>query len=1558
MIAAVRNHVQDAQSAMAGEHVETIAASQSRALSVKPVPTALGFCIPMNSCSGLAGVQASLALLQGGLAPCGADLLCTDALALCLELRGAECLNESVNMKRAPADVVLVIDTSYSMQGSIPDVQETVRQVFGALDEMDRLAVVKFSSEATVVRELAPRSDLADVEATCAQIRVDGQTNIEAGLKLGFQMFDQVQPFESMDNQGSSQTSFRHRMIMILSDGIPNHGLTSTESLCSLVSDLCKKCDGAVAVHALGFTDGHSVSVMSALPGAGSGAGKYYYLGTDFDIPASVGDCLGNIVPHACRDIRISLSVSEVDSKVWTSDGCRMYHAADSTNSHLPILGLQAVDDYCLGDLNCDERQTFLAVLPCGASRIRMQLFWQSDLGQQEIEEILNIGDATKHSICLQQAAFPKHPEAVAVAAHVLRLQVAAALTALAVGDISDDRYDPLHEAVHACLAILEEFSESSDVIFLEGMLQSLERDLGEALGDVRKHGNRDRERQGVLLSFAQEHLAMRSASSLTRCRTTYASHKQIQLRLRFLVSAAMAKTSTSSKAELVLLQDGLCETELECRRALEEQHCFVSLGGWRECVLGLGLFVHPRRLIDRRKGRAPEVDLVVDYVSAEAYNLGVSSTVQHLSAESELDEDHAEDEGFGESQTLLTSSSRRRINAWLPLYINATNWQTASTFAPSAFSLIATQLNSVFQPHDALKVCARLMCCAVVGFVRPGEGNVGPGGQQRGCLSHRAIQMYCDVHRLFLKMAETYPQIKVCALKHIKEFIEKPEKRTRGQTPDLGTLIAYLNILDSVSWDDLAPVFVPEMVRRAFARFSEPLLPERCASTKELITRFDALEPEHGLVILFNKVFNTMVARPTVPWNRPSPEDHSASAKPLSSQEVCEMYDRCWGQLPPERCDMVFAEAKRIQSIGSVADVLQELLPFPHSRMETCELILWAAKYGASNKPIDDIPDLKNMKLDLSQELQKIMTQKKKLEAEVIQHMKLGFSHADCFQMLLRHTTILTKSIKVDNNGSKGSHRFASREEACAFAARCRQRAAEAIVARAEAAGKKPPSSISAAEELSPQDLLAADNVANAHKDAFQLDIVLTQGVEAEACARRFMITVEYRQLCGRLTTGKDIREQIATLTGLDANRLRVIMHGARKAEIWQPSEFEQQCGDDEDDQQRSDHEDDQEDEPITLYIKERRAVPIAIPHCLTVVRPTPKCLASSEDNVDDISTHDGSAHCNGLSNSAPLALWQLHNGCAPQVLSIGWKQRGGKKPGNGWHKARQRGGKTYTMDIGAAIARETTFAGINQYCVAVEDSRHVGVLLGLLELLSCRTAVVICAGGSLRSLRHELISAGAQIEEETDSEGSASSLLIRSNRLHLVEERSLPPSQPCEEWTSGESNSAPLDSAPLEEFTVDAPQAVKGAGLVVVWGPLHEAASLARVLWAVRADAAKGSCLPQVWHLMLDYVPVLAESEEHRAAVLEALPDGSRKLNKELKLLGCPEAQVVPSGGCLLGPEQDLAITKLPTLLNFGLRNVRRGFVVRLQQRLGLQVPEVSYRALAKILGFAEGK
>jgi hypothetical protein len=149
------------------------------------------------------------------------------------------------------------------------------------------------------------------------------------------------------------------------------------------------------------------------------------------------------------------------------------------------------------------------------------------------------------------------------------------------------------------------------------------------------------------------------------------------------------------------------------------------------------------------------------------------------------LDRDDTEVEDKHET---LKSSARGRVNAWLPLYINATNWKFSKAWAPSAFSIIATQFNDLFQPIHALRVCSKLMIQSVVKCMIEDER-----------ISEKAIQMYCDVHRLLLEMASEYPELVTKAEEELEGFIKSSKNRSRAKTPDLGDLIMCLTVTSMI---------------------------------------------------------------------------------------------------------------------------------------------------------------------------------------------------------------------------------------------------------------------------------------------------------------------------------------------------------------------------------------------------------------------------------------------------------------------------------------------------------------------------------------------------------------------------------------------------------------------------------------------------------------------------------------------------------------------------------------------------------------------------------------
>jgi hypothetical protein len=637
-------------------------------------------------------------------------------LILCLEVvAGCDPMQES---ERDPIDVVLVIDTSGSMGGVIQQVQEACFQVFTALKDFDRIALVGFCHEAKVLLPLTRKADVLDFTAVRTNIRAGGGTNVEVGLREGLLQLKESSTFASLSRAlfgaRESASNTGPAMLIVLSDGHPGSGERNGEALAEMLRQLSSQyCPGRdVTVHSLGFTEHHSVALMSALPRGSTGSpGSYYYLGTDADMTASVGDCLGGgCASRPCRDLAFQLSQVNPGESYPTNlqDVCCFGRATADGSSLLALTPLEGSNSTRPPQtLQALERHCEIFVLPPDMRAASLQLTWQSNVGPESLSAQIALEHGFECVSLMNDngcGEVPEGIEALTVGAHVLRLHVAAALSVLAVGgdDISQ-RYSGLHNTVLQYLERLEivagESAADSDVIFIEGMLQALERDLGEALSSGSRQAGSSAERKGVLLSFAAEHFSMRSASSLSRCRTAYATKQQVEMRLRFL-QTSMASGSNVKETCQIEDQEGLTEDELLCRQSAEEQSCFVTLGNWRENVMGLGLFVHPRTLRERRAKLPPQVDLVVDYVSAEAYNLGVRTNIQHAASEGPPVEDSDDEQGAATHvdtrAEVMQSTSRRRINAWLPLYINSTNWSVSRTFAPSAFSLIATQLNAV----------------------------------------------------------------------------------------------------------------------------------------------------------------------------------------------------------------------------------------------------------------------------------------------------------------------------------------------------------------------------------------------------------------------------------------------------------------------------------------------------------------------------------------------------------------------------------------------------------------------------------------------------------------------------------------------------------------------------------------------------------------------------------------------------------------------------------------------------------------------------------------------
>jgi Mg-chelatase subunit ChlD len=132
--------------------------------------------------------------------------------------------------RRAPADIVCVVDVSGSMGGSanLPGASESsqlslldivkhaLKTIINTLKPNDRFALVSYSDVATVVLNLTPLSAAGKSRALSlvSGLQPDGLTNLWDGLLKG------------MDVLASSQTGgnaeVRNCCVMLLTDGVPN----------------------------------------------------------------------------------------------------------------------------------------------------------------------------------------------------------------------------------------------------------------------------------------------------------------------------------------------------------------------------------------------------------------------------------------------------------------------------------------------------------------------------------------------------------------------------------------------------------------------------------------------------------------------------------------------------------------------------------------------------------------------------------------------------------------------------------------------------------------------------------------------------------------------------------------------------------------------------------------------------------------------------------------------------------------------------------------------------------------------------------------------------------------------------------------------------------------------------------------------------------------------------------------------------------------------------------------------------------------------------------------
>jgi Ca-activated chloride channel homolog len=196
--------------------------------------------------------------------------------------------------ERTPVSVALVLDVSGSMllttMGGTPkinSVKNTARKVIRNLTSKDEVTLVTYDSNINVLQPLTRGGNHAPLLIALDSIRCGSCTNLSGGILRGR---DELQ-------KASSQV----KRILLLTDGLPNEGLTATKDLIDLGKELAP-----ISLSTLGFGVDCDHDLLKTM--AMSGRGQYYAISGKQDaVDESFALELGALVSIQAQNLTLVL---------------------------------------------------------------------------------------------------------------------------------------------------------------------------------------------------------------------------------------------------------------------------------------------------------------------------------------------------------------------------------------------------------------------------------------------------------------------------------------------------------------------------------------------------------------------------------------------------------------------------------------------------------------------------------------------------------------------------------------------------------------------------------------------------------------------------------------------------------------------------------------------------------------------------------------------------------------------------------------------------------------------------------------------------------------------------------------------------------------------------------------------------------------------------------------------------------------------------------------------------------------------------------------------------
>lgn len=196
-------------------------------------------------------------------------------------------------VERKPMNLTFVVDVSGSMreQNRLEMVKHAIRLLVTQLDQYDKIAIVKFSTDAQKVLGLTPVTDRAAIESAIMPLAPEGSTNSNAGLELGYGI-----AVGGLDPNATNRVVF-------LSDGVANVGETDPAKIAERVKPMREK---GIYLNTIGVgMNNHNDVLLEQL--ADKADGVCAYIDTPEEAKKQLVDNFSGAFQPIARDVKIQV---------------------------------------------------------------------------------------------------------------------------------------------------------------------------------------------------------------------------------------------------------------------------------------------------------------------------------------------------------------------------------------------------------------------------------------------------------------------------------------------------------------------------------------------------------------------------------------------------------------------------------------------------------------------------------------------------------------------------------------------------------------------------------------------------------------------------------------------------------------------------------------------------------------------------------------------------------------------------------------------------------------------------------------------------------------------------------------------------------------------------------------------------------------------------------------------------------------------------------------------------------------------------------------------------